>query len=80
MRTTRAMVCLNNHEEDHNICWNEIQGIRPRLTRSVNPDWTSLPSGLLLSQQKSENCNSVQCRLRGKTVFLCWYRTENLPL
>jgi hypothetical protein len=31
--------------------------------------WTSLTSELTLSQQKSENYNSVQCRVSGKIVF-----------
>jgi hypothetical protein len=46
----------------------------------ISPIWTSLPSGLPLSQQKSENCNSVQCRLFAKILFLCWYHIENLSL
>jgi hypothetical protein len=35
-----------------------------QIIRSVNPAWTSLPSGLLLSQQKSVNCDSGQCTLQ----------------
>jgi hypothetical protein len=39
------------------LCW---------TIRSVNPVWTSLPTGLPPSQQKPENYNSVQCRLGAK--------------
>jgi hypothetical protein len=44
-----------------------------QIIRSVNPVWTSLPSGLPWSQQKSENYTSVQCRLSGKicAFFFC---------
>jgi hypothetical protein len=51
-----------------------------QLIRSVNPAWTSLPSGFPLLQQKSENYNSVQCRLCRKVVFLCCYYTEFISL
>jgi hypothetical protein len=33
-----------------------------------------------LSQQKSENYGSDQCRLCVKVVFLCWYHAEKLSL
>jgi hypothetical protein len=48
--------------------------------RSVNQTWASFPSGLPLLQQKSENYNSIQCRLCVKIVFLYWCHTENLSL
>jgi hypothetical protein len=77
----------------HKICWKEtkVLQIEPNTTyrkykksahmslvhlRSVNPAWAPLP----LLQQKSENYSSVQCRFYVKTVFLCWYHTENLSL
>jgi hypothetical protein len=84
------------YEEGHKICWKEVKvlQIEPNTTyrkhkesahdwlliRSVNPGWTSLPSGLPLLQQKSENYNSIQRRLGVKAVFLCWYHTGNLSL
>jgi hypothetical protein len=48
------------------VCW---------TIRSVNPVWTSLPSVFSLSQQKSRDYNSVQCRLSRKICVLCWYNT-----
>jgi hypothetical protein len=40
------------------------------IMRSVNPAWTSLPSEHPLLQQKSENHNSVQCKLRVWKLYL----------
>jgi hypothetical protein len=38
--------------------------------RSVNPVWTSLPSGLTSLQQKSENYSSIQHRFGRKLCFM----------
>jgi hypothetical protein len=41
---------------------------------NVSSIWTSIITA------EVKNYNSVQCRLGGKIVFLCWYHTENLSL
>jgi hypothetical protein len=59
----KSKLAQHAYEESHNLCWKEAtvlqveeaQRIRPRVIRTVNPAWTSLPSGLPLLQQKSEN-------------------------
>jgi hypothetical protein len=59
----------------------EIQGIRPHVsvhpTRQpsldISPIWTPIIA-------KSKSHNSFQNKLKGKIVFLCRYRTENLSL
>jgi hypothetical protein len=44
------------------LCW---------TIRSVNPLWTSVPSGPPSSQQKSTNYNTVKCSLSGNICFSC---------
>jgi hypothetical protein len=43
---------------------------------SVNPAWTSLPSELPLSQQESENWNSVQCFYICTIQKICLFSDE----
>jgi hypothetical protein len=52
----------NTRNQPSCLCW---------TIRSVNPVWTSLPSGPPLSQHKPESYNSVQWRLSGKIWFSC---------
>jgi hypothetical protein len=39
----------------------------------ISPIW----SPIIAAEAKKKNYNSVQWRLSGKIVFLCWYHTEN---
>jgi hypothetical protein len=41
----------------------------------TSPIWTPV-----IAAEVKKNYNSIQCRLSGKIVFLCWYHTENLSL
>jgi hypothetical protein len=56
-RLNRTLHTGNTRNPPKCLCW---------TIRLVNPAWTSLPSGLSLSQHKSENYCSLQCRLSGK--------------
>jgi hypothetical protein len=57
----------------------KIQGISPSVSGRPSDQSTQLGhlSHLHFPYQKTTH-NSVQCRLTGKIVFLCLYRTENL--
>jgi hypothetical protein len=83
----RSKLAQHAYEEGHKICWNEAKVLQIETgntrnqpaclcwtIRSVNPVWSSLPTGLRLSQHKSRNYNPVKCSFSGKICgFLCWY-------
>jgi hypothetical protein len=76
----------NTRNQPTCLCW---------TIRSVNQVWTSLPSGLPLSQQKSRNYSSVKCSFSGEMCtsyvgntrsiaslqwwFLSWYFSGARP-